>query len=111
MAAKKKARTKPVKKVVKAKPKVTKPAKKVAGKKPVGIVTHFFDQISVAVLKIKDTIKVGDTVSIEGPRTNFKQKINSMQVEHTPIQQAKKGDDVGIKVLKPVRVKDFVYKA
>jgi len=34
-----------------------------------------------------------------------------MQVEHTPIQQAKKGDDVGIKVLKPVRVKDFVYKA
>jgi len=72
MAAKKKARTKPVKKVVKAKPKVTKPAKKVAGKKPVGIVTHFFDQISVAVLQIKDTIKVGDTVKAHAQISNKK---------------------------------------
>ena len=79
-------------------------------KKLVGEIIHFFDKISVAVVQIKDTIKVGDKISIEGPQTNFEMKIDSMQVEHKPLQQAKKGDDIGMKTPKPVRAKDLVYK-
>lgn len=117
MAAKKKAhkvKHKTTKKVTKkAAPKkkemimakAAKPAKKV-----VGVVTHYFDKISVAVIEVKTELKVGDMISIEGPQTNLKQKISSMQVERRPIAIAKKGDDVGMKVTGTVRNKDLVYK-
>ncbi len=98
------------KKATKAKPKVKSAAKTPAGKKLVGTVTHFFDKILVAVVEVKAPIAVGDKLSIEGPKTNFKMSVGSMQVEHKPIKTAKKGDDIGMKVPQPVRVKDLVYK-
>jgi len=84
---------------------------KVPAKKAVGVVTHYFDKISVAVIEVKAPIKVGDTISFEGPQTNLKQKVTSMQVEHKVLQTAKKGDDIGLKTTKPVRAKDVVYLA
>jgi len=77
----------------------------------IGQVSHFFDRISVAVIDIKSKLNVGDKISFEGPQTNFVQPVNSMQIEHSPIKTAKPGDDVGMKVNQPVRVKDLVYKA
>jgi putative protease len=85
-------------------------AKPTAEKKRVGVITHFFDKISVAVVKVEAPIAIGDELSIEGPQTNFKMKVESMQVEHQPIKAAKKGDDIGLKVPLPVRVKDVVFK-
>lgn len=82
-----------------------------SNKKLVGEISHFFDKISVAVIEVKDTINEGDAVTIEGPQTNLKQKISSMQIEHDKIKSAKKGQSVGMKVSGPVRRKDLVYKA
>ncbi|MEM2874230.1 MAG: translation elongation factor-like protein, partial [Candidatus Nanoarchaeia archaeon] len=81
-----------------------------AGKKRVGTVTHFFDKISVAVIKVEGPIAIGDEITIEGPQTNIKMKVQSMQIEHKPITAAKKGDDIGMKVPSPVRPKDIVFK-
>ena len=107
-------RRKVVKKSVKRK--ATKKSAKVSSKTHlgsknlVGNVIHFFDKISVAVIDVKKPISVGDTISIEGPKTNFKQAIKSMQVEHTVIKTAKRGDNIGMKTNKPVRARDLVYK-
>ncbi len=90
---------------VKAKPEGT-----MTGKKLVGTVTHFFDKISVAVIKVNAPVAVGDELAIEGPQTNIKMKITSMQVEHEVIKSAKKGDDIGMKVPGPVKAKDLVFK-
>ena len=79
-------------------------------KKLVGRISHFFPKISVAVVEVEDTIKVGDKISIEGPTTNFQQTVESMQIEHKNITEAKKGDSVGLKVAEKVREKDLVYK-
>ncbi|MEM4247749.1 MAG: translation elongation factor-like protein [Candidatus Nanoarchaeia archaeon] len=87
-----------------------KPEDKLVGKKLVGTVTHFFDKISVAVIQVSAPISVGDEIAIEGPQTNIKMKVESMQVEHKSIKTAKKGDDIGMKVPSPVRAKDLVYK-
>ena len=87
-----------------------KPEGPIAGKKLVGTITHFFDKISVAVIKVNAPISVGDEIAIEGPQTNIKMKISSMQVEHEAIKSAKKGDDIGMKVPSPVRAKDQVFK-
>jgi len=79
-------------------------------KKLVGRITHFFPNISVAVVALDDTIKVGDKISFEGPSTNFEQTVDSMQVEHKSIPEAKKGQEIGMKTAQPVKEKDLVYK-
>lgn len=76
-----------------------------------GKVTHFFDKISVAVIKIEKPIAVGDEISIEGSTTNFRQKVSSMQIDMKPIEKAKKGQEIGMKTKDKAREGDIVFKA
>lgn len=76
----------------------------------IGKITHFFSRISVGVLELTEgELKVGDTIHIKGHATDFYQKVESMQVEHQPVQLAKKGDSIGLKVNCPVREHDKVF--
>jgi putative protease len=76
----------------------------------VGRVTHFFPKISVAVIELTKPLSVGDTILIKGPTTDFEQVVESMQIEHKNVQQAKAGQSIGLKVAERVREKDMVYK-
>ena len=76
----------------------------------IGHVSHYFNKINVAVLIIKDELKVGDTIHVLGHTTNFAQKVTSMQIEHKNVDSVKPGDDFAIKVIEPVRDHDIVYK-
>ena len=76
----------------------------------VGTITHYYDKIGVAVVEVLAPIKVGDKIKISGHDKEFEQVISSMQVEHQNIEQAKKGDAVGMKVEQPVKEGDEVYK-
>ena len=75
----------------------------------IGTVTHYYDRISVAVISLQGTIKVGDTVHIFGRFTDFQQEVQSMQIEHQPIHQAQHGQEVALKVIRRVRPRDKVY--
>ncbi len=79
-------------------------------KKLIGRVTHYYRKIGVAVVELEDELKLGDEISIEGKTTNFKQKVESMQIEHKPVEVAKAGDSIGLKVIEKVRDGDKVYK-
>ncbi len=79
-------------------------------RKEIGKVTHFFGKISVAAVELTDTLKVGDTIVIEGATTQLEQTVDSMQIENQSVSEAKAGDAVGIKVKDRVRVGDRVYK-
>jgi len=79
-------------------------------KKLVGKVTHYYGKIGVAVVELEDELSVGDEISIEGKTTNFRQKVESMQIEHKNIEKAKAGDSIGLKVIEKVREGDKVYK-
>jgi hypothetical protein len=76
----------------------------------IGQVTHYFDHINVAVLSLKESIKVGDSVHILGHATDFKQEITSLQIEHKEVTEAKAGADVAMKVLQRVHPGDKVFK-
>lgn len=76
----------------------------------VGKVTHFFDRISVAVLTLEDKLQVGDTVHFLGRSTDFKQKVESMQIEHQAVNQAGPGQEVAVKVTQNVHPGDSVFK-
>ena len=79
--------------------------------KLIGKITHYFGKIGVAVLEITDDeLNVGDTIHIKGRVADFNQKINSMQVEHKPVEKAKKGDSIGLKVDNLVHEHDEVFK-
>lgn len=90
------------------------PAKKVKAPKPakpVGVITHFYTAIKVAIIKCKQPIKAGTTIAIRGATTDFKQTIASMQYDHKPVKVAKKGQEIGVKVAKRVREGDEVFTA
>ena len=77
----------------------------------IGVVEHFFTNVGVAAIKIiKGDLKIGETIHIVGASTDFKQKIVSMQIDRSPVESVKAGDDVGIKVKDRVREHDVVYK-
>lgn len=77
--------------------------------KPIGVVTHFFGGIDVAIVKFNTRVKVGESVHFKGATTDFSEKISSMQYDHKPISSAKKGQEVGIKVGEKVREGDDVF--
>lgn len=78
----------------------------------IGIVTGYFAKVSAAIIDIKKgTLKVGETVRIKGHTTDLEQTVDSMQIEHQPIQEAKEGQTIGLKVKDRVRRHDIVYKA
>lgn len=79
--------------------------------KEIGRVSDYFGKLSVAAIEITDgTLSVGDTISIKGHTTDIKEKVESMQIEHGSVTEAKKGDSIGIKISGKARTHDKVYK-
>jgi len=72
-------------------------------------VSHFFNKINVAVIELSAPLKVGDTIAVRGMTTSFDQSVDSMQIEHDNVDEAKKGDSVGLRVANRVREGDIVY--
>jgi U32 family peptidase len=77
--------------------------------KEIGKITHIFDKIDVAILELTDALKIGDNIHIVGSNTDFEQIIDSIQVEHKNIDNAGKGDIVGIKLASKAKVGDKIY--
>ncbi len=78
--------------------------------KLVGEITHYFSKIGVAVVELSDTLKVGDKIRIVGKDVDFTQEVESMEIEHQKIQEAKAGEKVGLKVNQKVKEGCQVYK-
>jgi putative protease len=77
----------------------------------IGVVTHYFGNIGVGIVKIEaDGLKVGETIHFKGHTSDFQQTIDSLQIEHKEVQEAKVGDMVGMKVSEHVREHDEVFK-
>ncbi|MBP8600509.1 MAG: hypothetical protein KBI45_01925 [Candidatus Saccharicenans sp.] len=77
----------------------------------VGRVSHYFSKIQVGVARITGNgLKVGDVVHIKGHSSDFFQKIESLQIEHQPVEEVKAGEEVAFKVDFPVRQNDIILK-
>ena len=94
-----------------AKAKVKKVAKPKKGGKLIGKISHYFSNIEVAVINLTAPLKIGEKIKIVGGKeTDFKQKVESMQIDHEDIKRGKKGDSVGMKVDEKVHEGYKVYK-
>jgi translation elongation factor EF-1alpha len=66
--------------------------------KPIGKVTHYYDKIGVAIVDLANTLKVGDRIKIEHGDNAFEQEVSSMHKDYKPVQNADKGETIGLKV-------------
>ncbi len=81
-----------------------------AEEKNVGVVIQYFAKPEVAAIQLTDgEVKIGDNLRFKGVTTDFEQKIESMQIDRTPVQSATAGQSVGIKVRERVRQHDKVF--
>jgi len=81
------------------------------GEEFIGVVTHYYGHLSVATIRIEaGTLRVGDTIRILGHTSDFRQRVESMQIERQPVTEAGKRQEIGIKVTAHARENDEVYK-
>ena len=82
-----------------------------ATEEKVGIVDGYYAKIGVAAIRLTDgPLQVGDQIRIHGHTTDFTQTVESMQLEHNPIQRAERGSEVALKVRERVRLHDHILK-
>jgi len=77
--------------------------------KEIGHIKHYYGHIGVGIIELSDALKAGDTIHIKGHSSDFIQAVDSMQIEHASVSQAKTGDMVGIKLNQMVHPHDKVY--
>lgn len=78
--------------------------------KEIGKITHYYGKLAVGIIELSDLLKVGDTIHIKGHSEDFNQTVDSMQIEHANVSEAKAGDSIGIKVIQKVHPGDEVFK-
>jgi len=77
----------------------------------IGYVSNFFKNISVAAVEITDgSVSIGDNLNFRGHTTDFEITVDSIQIDHKAVTEAKKGDSIGLTVPAKVRRHDKVYK-
>ncbi|MBW1829216.1 MAG: translation elongation factor-like protein [Deltaproteobacteria bacterium] len=77
----------------------------------VAVVAKFFAKPSVVALEITSgSIKKGDLLRYKGHTTDFTEEVASMEIDNQPIEEARAGDLIGLKVGERVRENDKVYK-
>ncbi len=81
------------------------------GEERIGIVTHYYSHLSVAVLRLDSgSLRVGDTIHITGHTSDFRQRVESMEIEHQPVTEVSTGQEFGLRVTEHARESDTVYK-
>jgi hypothetical protein len=87
------------------------PAQPAAPGERIGVVTHYYNHLSVATLRLESgTLRVGDVIHIRGHTTDFSQRVESLEVNHAPATEVGPNDDFGLKVVEHAREHDVVYK-
>lgn len=80
------------------------------GEERVGVVTHYYGDLSVAAVRLEGRLRVGDTIRVLGHTSDFVQRVDSIQIAHQPVSEASAGEEIGLKVTGHAREHDVVYK-
>jgi translation initiation factor IF-2 len=76
----------------------------------IGSVERFYDKISVVAISLTGDLKVGDIIEIENDEYAIRQRVGSMQIDGSNVQEASDGDSVGIKLFVTAPSGGSVYR-
>jgi hypothetical protein len=95
-----------------AAPAPSRPAKEASSEQRIGVVTHYYSHLSVVVMQLEPgaMLRVGDVIHIWGHTTDFKQKVESLEIDRAPVAEVGSKDDFGLKVIEHAREHDVVFK-
>ena len=79
--------------------------------KQIGTVTHWYDKLGVAVVKLTGKLSKGDAVKVKKGEEEFEDIVSSLQIDHKDVASAKKGDDAAIKLSRRAKEGFGVYSA
>jgi len=79
-------------------------------KKGVGEVTHWFDHIGVAVVKLTGALAVGDKIKIKHGEVEIEDTVETMQLDHKEIKSGKKGQEIAIKIANKAKEGSIIEK-
>lgn len=79
--------------------------------KEIGKVVHWYGKINVAVVKLASGLKVGDTIKVRHGENEFEETINSMQLDHKPVEAGKKGQEIAIQLSHEAKDGSVIYAA
>lgn len=83
-----------------------------AGAERIGIVTHYFSHLTVAIVQLETgSLSVGDVIHIKGHTSDFTQPVESIEVDHVHVNEVRPGQSFGLRVKDHAREHDVVYKA
>ncbi len=66
--------------------------------KKIGTVTHWYDKIGVAVIKLTGPLSKGDKIKIKKGDEEFEETVSSLQINHADADKAKKGAEAAVKL-------------
>ncbi len=81
------------------------------GPEKIGVVSGYLEDMRVATVKVeKGTIRSGDWIEIQGNISTLRQKVEALQLDNQPIQEATEGQEVSFRVIRPVKSGDPVVR-
>ena len=82
------------------------------GTERIGIVTHYYSHLTVAIVQLETgSLRVGDVIHIKGHTSDFTQPVESMEIDHVHVSEARPGQSFGLRVKEHAREHDVVYKS
>lgn len=78
--------------------------------KEVGKITHWYDKLSVAVIKLSGSLKVGDKVKVKKGEEEFEETVSSIQLDHKDIATAKRDEEVAVKLSQKAKEGAVVFR-
>lgn len=72
--------------------------------KSIGVITHYYDKIKVGVIKLTNTLSVGDCIEYQTEKGPYSQIVESMEINREPAFKAGRGKEIGLKLRKIPRV-------
>ena len=82
------------------------------GMERIGVVTHYYNHLSVAIVQLDTgSLRVGDMIHIKGHTSDFSQRVESLEIDHVHVDEARPGQSFGLRVKEHAREHDVVYKA
>jgi len=77
----------------------------------IGEVSHYYGNIGVAVIDLKNSLKTGERIKFLGKTTEFEQEVGSMEIERKKVNEAPAGSSVGMRVEQKAKKGCKVYRA
>ena len=81
------------------------------GPERVGVVSSYLEDARMASIKMeKGYVRSGDWIEIQGNISSLRQKVDSIQFDNQPVAEAREGQDVSIRVIRPVKAGDVIVR-